>query len=51
MQIIADVTGHGFGPALFAAETSAYLRALAETVGDGVFQTGLDALMKRYGQR
>ena len=24
---------------------------LAETVGDGVFQTGLDALKKRYGQR
>ncbi len=24
---------------------------LAETVGDGVFQTGFDALKKRYGQR
>jgi len=24
---------------------------LAETVGSGVFQTGLDALKKRYGQR
>ena len=24
---------------------------LAETVGHGVFQTGFDALMKRYGQR
>ena len=25
--------------------------ALVETVGDGVFQTGFDALKKRYGQR
>ena len=24
---------------------------LAETVGDGIFQTGFDALKKRYGQR
>jgi hypothetical protein len=24
---------------------------LAKTVGDGMFQTGFDALKKRYGQR
>ena len=34
--VIADVSSHGFGPALLMAETRAYLRALAETHVDAV---------------
>lgn len=32
--VIADVSGHGLGPALLMAETRAYLRALAQTQAD-----------------
>ncbi|HEX8203481.1 MAG TPA: fused response regulator/phosphatase [Isosphaeraceae bacterium] len=32
--VVADVCGHGLGPALLMAETRAYLRALAQTLGD-----------------
>jgi serine phosphatase RsbU (regulator of sigma subunit) len=44
--VIADVSGHGIGPALFAAETSAYLRASAEVSGDvGEILTRLNAFL------
>jgi phosphotransferase system enzyme I (PtsI) len=32
--LIADVSGHGLGPALLMSQTQAYLRALAETCAD-----------------
>ncbi|QDV45022.1 Phosphoserine phosphatase RsbU [Stieleria neptunia] len=44
--VIADVSGHGTGPALLATETCAYLRALAETYSDvGEILTRLNKLL------
>ncbi|WP_167546775.1 SpoIIE family protein phosphatase [Stieleria maiorica] len=44
--VIADVSGHGTGPALLATETCAYLRALMETHTDvGEILTRLNKLL------
>ncbi|MDV6034135.1 MAG: SpoIIE family protein phosphatase [Phycisphaera sp. RhM] len=44
--VVADVSGHGTGPALLATETCAYLRALAETYSDvGEILTRLNKLL------
>ena len=44
--VVADVSGHGIGPALLAAETCAYLRALAKTSSDvGVILTHLNEFL------
>jgi serine phosphatase RsbU (regulator of sigma subunit) len=44
--VLADVSGHGVGPAILAAETRAYTRALASTHSDiGLIATALNGLM------
>jgi phosphotransferase system enzyme I (PtsI) len=43
--LVADVSGHGLGPALLMAQTQAYLRALAETCADpGELLAGVNRL-------
>jgi len=44
--VVADVCGHGVGPALLMSETRAYLRALVERSSDvGEIVTGLNAFL------
>ncbi|MDX1948088.1 MAG: PP2C family protein-serine/threonine phosphatase [Pirellulaceae bacterium] len=46
LVLIADVTGHGTGPALLMASTRAFFRALAQTCGDvGVLLTQVNRLV------
>jgi sigma-B regulation protein RsbU (phosphoserine phosphatase) len=43
--VVADVSGHGLGPALLMAQTQAYLRALADAEEDpGAILTGVNRL-------
>jgi serine phosphatase RsbU (regulator of sigma subunit) len=45
--VVADVCGHGLGPAMMMVQTQAYLRALARTESDpGQILTGVNQLLR-----